>query len=130
MIQSQLDELECMEKCDPNVLVTELFNNQQKIKTNYKLYYDEKQDISWIEHYYCNVTRDSADPLVLFNDYHNLVKNTHQYKHPYYISKDQYLYTWVDLQANGQLKCIYSGKRRDPQKLIEEDFEIIERRFV
>jgi len=129
MIQSQLEELECMERCDSDILIAELIRNQQKIKANYELYYDEKQDQSLIDHYYCNVTKDSADPLILFKEYHNLVTNTHQYRHPYYISKDQYLYTWVDLQPNGQLKSIYSGKQKDPQQIIEEDFTIIEKRF-
>jgi len=130
MIHSQLEELECMKKCDPDVLIAELVNNQQKIKSNYELYYNKKQDQSWIEHYYCNIPTKSTNSLKLFYDYHNLVKHTHQYKHPYYISKDQYLYTWVDLQPNGQLKSIYSGKLKNPQKLMEEDFEIIEKRFI
>lgn len=39
MFKSQLDELECMEKCDPNALVAELIHNKQKIRTNYELYY-------------------------------------------------------------------------------------------
>ena len=40
------------------------------------------------------------------------------------------LYIWVDLQPNGQLKSIYSGKQKDPQQLIEEDFKTIENRFA
>src|SRR5690625_2160299 len=130
MIQSQLEELECMEKCDPDVLIAELISNQQKIKTNSEMYYNERQDQSWIDHYYCYVTTDSTDPLHLFHDYYNLVTNTHKYRHPYYVSKDQYLYIWVDLQPNGQLKSIYSGKQKDPQQLIEEDFKTIENRFA
>src|SRR5690625_3495523 len=130
MIQSHLEELHCMKECNPDDLIAELIDNQQKIKSNDELYYNKVQDNSWIEHYYCDVTTDSTDPHRLYHDYQNLVSNTHQYKHPYYISKDQYLYTWVDLQPNGQLKCIYSGKEKDPQELIEEDFEVIEKRFL
>src|SRR5690625_2641042 len=129
MIQNQLEELECMKKCDPDALIAELVNNQQKIKTNFELYYNKKQDKSWREHYYCNVPTISTDPLQLFYDYHNLVKNTHQYKHPYYISKDQYLYTWVDLQPNGQLKNIYSGIQKNPKLVLEEDFNTVQKRF-
>jgi len=126
MIQSELEKLECMEKCDPNVLIAELIDNQRKIKTNYELYYDEKQDQSWINHYYCNISPNTRD---LFQEYHELITKMHQYKHRYYISKDQYLYTWVDLQPNGQLKSIYSGKNKNPQTLIEEDFKTIQKRF-
>lgn len=130
IIHSHLEELKCMKECDPDVLIADLINNQQKIKMNDALYYNEEQDKLWKEHYYCNVTTDSTDSLRLYHDFSRLVTNTHQYKLPYYISKDQYLYTWVDLQPNGKLKCIYSGNRKDPQKLIEEDFEVIERRFI
>lgn len=129
MLKSQLEELECMEKCDPDVLVAELVHNQQKIKSNYELYYDEKQDKSWIAHYYCNISSKNTNPSDLFQQYHELINNTHQYKLPYYISKDQYLYKWVDLQPNGQLKSIYSGKQKSPQLLIEEDFKTIQKRF-
>ncbi|PXW90473.1 hypothetical protein DFR56_101385 [Pseudogracilibacillus auburnensis] len=85
MIQSELEKLECMEKCDPNVLIAELIDNQRKIKTNYELYYDEKQDQSWINHYYCNISPNTRD---LFQEYHELITKMHQYKHRYYISKD------------------------------------------
>lgn len=130
IIHSHLEELKCMKECDPDVLIADLINNQQKIKMNDALYYNEEQDKLWKEHYYCNVTTDSTDSLRLYHDFSRLVTNTHQYKLPYYISKDQYLYTWVDLQPNGQLKCIYSGLQRDPQQVIHEDFEVIERRFL
>lgn len=126
MLQNQIEELECMEKCDPDVLIAELIDNQRKIKANHELYYDEKQDRSWTNHYYCNISTNTND---LFQEYHNLIAKTHQYKHRYYISKDQYLYKWVDLQPNGQLKCIYSGKNKNPQTLIEEDFKTIQKRF-
>lgn len=109
ILQSQLEELKCMEKCDSDVLVAELKENQQKITSNQKLYYDEVQDQSWIEHYYCNISFEDAVSTRLFQALQKLVVKTHKYKHPYHISKDQYLYTWVDLQPNGQLKNIYSG---------------------
>lgn len=126
MLKGQLEELEWMEKCDPDVLIAELIDNQRKIKANYDLYYDEKQDKSWVNHYYCNISTNTSD---LFQEYHDLITKTHQFKHRYYFSKDQYLYKWVDLQPNGQLKCIYSGKTKNPQTLIEEDFKTIQKRF-
>jgi len=38
-----LEELECMEKCDLDVLIAELIDNQRKIKANYELYYAENK---------------------------------------------------------------------------------------
>src|SRR5699024_10894455 len=131
MIEQEIKELEHMEKSDVRALIAELLNNQRQIKTNRELYYNEELDQIWIRFYYASVTAiENTDSNDLFDEYHELVSKTHEYKLPYYISKDQYLYTWVDLQPNGKLKCIYSGNRKNPQKLIEEDFEVIEKRFI
>lgn len=129
IIQSKLHELKCMESCDPAVLLAELTKNQQKIKTKYELYYDEKQDETWIEHYYCTISLSHSTSIQLRQELQSLVKKTHKFQYPYYISKDQYLYTWVDLQPNGQLKSIYSGTQINPQQIIEEEFITIKRRL-
>lgn len=129
LIQRQLNELECMVNCDPEELLTEITGNQKKIKTNSELYYNEKLDNIWIEHYYCNIPPNPATSTQLLKELQSLVRKTHKYKYPYYISKDQYLYTWVDLQPNGQLKSIYSGIQKSPQQVIEEEFITIQRRF-
>jgi len=52
-----LEELECMEKCNTDVLITELIENQRKIKANYELYYDKK-------------TRQILDQLLLLKYFH------------------------------------------------------------
>lgn len=129
IIQNQLKELECMKSCDPGVLIAELARNQQKIKTKYELYYDKKTDHIWIEHYYCNISFDHSTSIQLLRELQNLIKKSHKSQYPYYVSKDQYLYTWVDLQLNGQLKSIYSGIQKNPHKIIEEEFITIQKRF-
>lgn len=129
LIQRQLHELECMENCDSEELLVELTRNQQKIKTNSELYYNEKLDNIWIEHYYCDIPSNPATSSQLLRELQSLVKKTHKHMYPYYISKDQYLYPWVDLQPNGQLKSIYSGIQKNPRKVIEEEFVTIQRRF-
>lgn len=129
LLQSELEELECMEECDSDVLVAELTKNQQNMKTNSQLYYDQIQDQSWIEHYYCDISFENTPSSRLYQELQELLIKTHKYKHPYYVSKDQYLYTWVDLQPNGQLKNIYSGVQKDPKTVIKEDFETIHKRF-
>ena len=130
MIQCELDELDGMGQCDSDVLVAELTKNQQKIQASYELYYHKKQDESWIEHYYCSISFKNVTSIHLLKELQRLIASTHKYKHPYGISKDQYLYTWVDLQPNGQLKNIYSGVQKSPKIAIEEDFETIQQRFT
>ncbi len=129
LIQRELKELECMEECDSDVLVAELTKNQQRIKSNHGLYYSQEQDQSWIDHYYCQISFSELTPRQLFQGLRMLVTETHKYKHPYHISKDQYLYTWVDLQPNGQLKNIYSGVQKKPRIVIEEDLITVQKRF-
>lgn len=129
IIHDHIAELECMDECDRDALITELKDNQHNIKSNNELYYNEHQDKSWIAHYYCNIGFESPTPIQLFHDLRKLVIKTHKYKHPYYVSKDQYLYTWVDLQPNGQLKNIYSGIEKNPQIVINEDLDVIQRRY-
>lgn len=119
-----------MKKFNPDIIIAELVNNQQKIKSYDEIYYNKELDIVWKEFYYRDISTDISDPHRLFQEFHRLVTTTHRHQLPYFISKDQYLYTWVDLQPNGKLKCIYSGKQKDPYKLIKEDFKIIEKRFL
>jgi deoxyribonuclease I len=128
-IHSQLNELECMENCNREDLLHELRDNQNKIKSNGYLYYDQKQDELWIEHYYCDIKMNGSTPTQLFRELHQLTTRTHKFKHPYYVSKDQYLYTWVDLYVDGKLKSIYSGEQKNPIKVIEEDYKTIQKRF-
>lgn len=129
LIHKELNELEYMEECDSDVLVAELIKNQQSIKSKHQLYYNQEQDQSWIDHYYCQISFNELKPRQLFQELNKLVTETHKYKHPYHISKDQYLYTWVDLQPNGQLKNIYSGGQKSPIQVIEEDFNTVQNRF-
>ena len=65
----------------------------------------------------------------LFNQYSQITKSNHKLNIPYFISKDVYLYTWVDLRPNGKVKSIYSGQFKQPQKLLLEDFITINKRY-
>lgn len=106
-----------------------LLKNQEKIRRDTKLYYNQDKDLKDIKYYYKNVMRQEKNGIHLFHLYHELVKKTHKNQLPYFISKDQYLYTWVDLQPDGTVKSIYSGEISDPHKLIYEDFQIIQKRY-
>jgi endonuclease I len=129
-VQRQLNELECMGACGADTIMSELAKNQQAILADYELYYDRTEDEFSIEQYYRHISMSAAASGALFAQLHKLLKQTHKYRIPSYVSKDQYLYTWVDLQPDAQLKCIYSGELKDPRQTIEEDFAAIQNRFV
>lgn len=128
LIEEQLEQLHCMDASDCDRLIIGVGENKRKIKKNINIYYDEKIDQIFMERYYRNISAN-ATPSELYEQLQNLVIQTHEYQYPYYISKDQYLYTWVDLHPNGQLKSIYSGRQKDAEEVIEEDFEMLQRRY-
>lgn len=127
-LHNQLEELEYMEQQSAASFTSKLEEHQKQIQARYELYYDKKKDQRWIESYYRSV-RYTAGPARLTEDLQQLIQTTHRIEHPYYRSKDQYLYTWVDLQPDGQLKSIYSGMPKNPKQVIAEEFETIQRRF-
>lgn len=102
--------------------------NREKIRMNLLLYYNGKKDRKDCEKYYKPIKHAALLGKQLFNHYHELIKQTHMHQYPYFISKDQYLYTWVDLQPDGTVKSIYSGENRDPKHMIEEDFDTIKKK--
>lgn len=105
-----------------------LEKNKGKIKFNLELYYNEKRDLKDCHEYYHSLIKRENTADHLFLAYHELVNRTHKHHVPYFISKDEYLYTWVDMQPNGSIKNIYSGIHKDPKECIEEDFAIIQQR--
>ncbi|WHY77254.1 endonuclease [Neobacillus sp. WH10] len=84
---------------------------------NNRSYYDEQKDLGIQQSYYKNISFDK-------NSIHHLVERTHRNKLNY--APHRYVYPWVDLQENGKLKSIYSGKGMDPLAAIEEDIRILE----
>lgn len=83
---------------------------------NNKVYYDCGLDQKMREEYYTNINFDCVN---VDEELHLLLINTHT--NPLYYSPHQYVYPWVDLQENLQLKSLYSGQNLDPLKTIEED---------
>jgi deoxyribonuclease I len=107
-----------------------LLKNQEKIRQDPIHYYNEERDIKDVLTYYKDVNHENKSATELFYLFHELVKTTHKNQLPYSISKDRYLYPWVDLQPDGSVKSIYSGEKEDPQKLIQEDFLTNQKRYV
>jgi len=92
------------------------------------VYYRAEEDRQARERYYRYVPFD-GDGLLLFVRCHELVARTHKRRLPYFFGKDEYLYTWVDLQPDGTVRSLYSGERKDPKTLIVQDVETMKRRY-
>ncbi|PLR75459.1 endonuclease I [Bacillus sp. V3-13] len=84
-------------------------------------YYDEYYDIELKEDYYSDISTENNR---LKKDIQALIIKTHHTKLTY--SPHRYVYPWVDLQENGELKSLYSGKKMDALKTIEEDILLLE----
>ncbi|GHI00767.1 endonuclease I family protein [Neobacillus kokaensis] len=80
-------------------------------------YYEEQRDIEIRQAYYENTKLER-------NSLHQLLEKTHRNQLSY--SPHRYVYPWVDLQENGKLKSLYSGRGMDPLDVIEEDIRILE----
>ncbi|TKC16725.1 endonuclease I family protein [Robertmurraya kyonggiensis] len=88
--------------------------------SNNQPYYEEDRDKEIKQTYYKN----ELDR----NELQELLEKTHRNKLNY--TPHRYVYPWVDLQENGKLKSIYSGKEMDPLAVMEEDIRILEDRRV
>lgn len=129
LIQERLNEIESSFDTDVTKVLDKLEKNKQQITANLKLYYNEEKDQVDKRHYYQKVLK-LKDKQQLFAKYHELIKRTHKQQLPYFISKDQYLYSWVDLQPDGSLKNIYSGTHQNPEALLVADFAIIQKKHA
>ena len=82
-----------------------------------KSYYDAELDARVRNEYYC-------DTAFTPKELHSLLVRTHSSHLKY--SPHDYVYPWVDLQENLQLKSLYSGQNLDPVEVIEEDLRLME----
>jgi deoxyribonuclease I len=106
-----------------------LKENRRKIKSDHDLYYDQDLDELDIKEYYRGAEDLDFTGLAMFYKFHTLVVTSHLHQIPYFISKDLYLYTWVDLYPDGSAKSIYSSGKKDPEQLIIQDHEIIKKKY-
>ena len=81
-----------------------------------KTYYDDELDARMRVEYYCSI---AFTPEEL----HSLLVRTHSSHLKY--SPHEYVYPWVDLQENLQLKSLYSGHVLDPVEVIEADLRLM-----
>ncbi|MDQ0217750.1 endonuclease I [Peribacillus cavernae] len=84
-------------------------------------YYDEQADTEIKNTYYQSISFTDSN---LKDSIHNLLEETHTNELNY--TPHRYLYPWVDLQENGELKSLYSGKGMEPLAAIEHDIRLHE----
>ncbi|MDS9473152.1 endonuclease I family protein [Sporosarcina pasteurii] len=106
---------------DLNAALAELKRNKKKVEN--EAYYDEESDQKAIQDYYDQIDFYAVDKKELFEILNQLISRTHKNQLPYNSKTRTYLYSRVDLQTNGKLKSIYSGKDQEPEQVIKEDYE-------
>ncbi|MCI4251383.1 endonuclease [Bacillus sp. CCB-MMP212] len=106
-------------------LLNELNKNKEIIGKDAGKYLDLDLEKHILATYYAAINFEELKSNELFKALQSLLKNTHK---PVKYNPTQYLYNWVDLQEDGKLKSIYSGKIRNPEDVIAEDFEILTKR--
>lgn len=85
-------------------------------------YYDDETDNEMKKDYYSRIAFDHY----LKRNLTMLLQETHSNELGY--TPHRFLYPWVDLQENGELKSLYSGKGMNPLSVIEEDLILHENR--
>lgn len=85
-------------------------------------YYDAEADARTRVAYYAAIEITSTEGARLHEQLATLLRRTHTNPRPY--KPARWLYPWIDLRENGQLRSIYSGIEFDPRRLIEADFAI------
>lgn len=80
-------------------------------------YYDEMRDNELKASYY-------SGGITNIHELQQLLDRTHDHRLPY--KPYRYVYPWVDLQENGQLKSLYSGRAMSPLEAIEADIRLLE----
>ena len=111
-----------------NAAIVLLKNNLKRIKENENIYYDKEKDAQFMKKYYRKLNLHGKGKNVFYS-LHSYLKKTHKNIIPYFLSKDMYLYTWVDLQPDGTMKSIYSGKINDPDTFLLDDFMTVNERY-
>ncbi|KQP17035.1 endonuclease [Pseudorhodoferax sp. Leaf265] len=86
-------------------------------------YYDAKSDARARDRYY-DAFDSEAEPQVLFQRLHQLVKRSHTTELRY--KPALHVYPWVDLRPGTapSVRSIYSDKGFDPRELIKEDYRM------
>ncbi|KHE73055.1 endonuclease I family protein [Halobacillus sp. BBL2006] len=98
-------------------ILDQVKNNKAKIIEDDRIYFDHKKNEKMKETYYKKIDFNSPN----IEEIKELVQSTHKNQLRY--DPSEYVYPWVDLRPDGKLSSIYSGKNREPEDVIQEDYE-------
>ncbi|PMC33801.1 endonuclease I [Bacillus sp. UMB0899] len=110
------------QEADLDSVLVEVKHNKIRIKKEEE-YYNKEEDQKIIDLYYRDISFQNTNKKEMFMQISELITNTHEIHLPYNSTTRNYLYSWADLQMDGTLKSIYSGKDKDPEQLIKEDYK-------
>ncbi|WP_246197321.1 endonuclease I family protein [Cytobacillus depressus] len=124
-----IKNIESYKNADLHATLLELELNKKRFE-NGKEYYDEEQDQMAIRDYYHQIDFNEVDKKELYKKLNQLISDTHENQLPYNSNTRNYLYSRIDLHMDGKLKSIYSGKERDPEQVIKDDYEAERKRIA
>lgn len=101
-----------------NKILSKHMEMKKKIQQDEKNYYDEEEDFRIVEQYYSGI--DFEDDQIIAT-MEQLLKESHTNQVGY--DPSEYVYPWVDLGPDGNLKSIYSGEDRQAEDVIKEDYK-------
>ncbi|ARI78972.1 endonuclease I family protein [Halobacillus mangrovi] len=100
-------------------------SNKTKIKEDDRVYFDRSKNEEAKAEYYKSIDfLDKSDGTM--EKILELIQSTHQNELRY--DPSDYVYPWVDLRPDGKLQSIYSGEKREPEDVIQEDYEVSKKR--
>ncbi|ASN07034.1 endonuclease I family protein [Virgibacillus necropolis] len=109
-----------------STVISQLTKTKESIQKDAKVYYDEEKDKRTIQQYYRNIDFINQNDDEFIRSLTQILEETHKNKVRY--DPSEYVYPWVDLRPDGNLISIYSGKKRQAEEVIKEDYETSLRR--
>ncbi|SEH83496.1 Endonuclease I [Halobacillus karajensis] len=103
-----------------HTILSQLKETKEKIQRDERAYYDEDKNKVAIAQYY-NAIHFKKHEDSLLSSLQKLLRETHT--NPVRYDPSEYVYPWVDLRPDGNLKSIYSGQEKKPEAAIQEDYE-------
>lgn len=101
-----------------NLAIARHQEGKAAILQNDSAYYDERKDLQEANAYYAEI--DFSDSGNVQKQMHDLISRTHTAQLRY--DPSEYVYPWVDLQPDGTLKSIYSGRNKEVEDVLQEDY--------
>ncbi|MGI8316372.1 endonuclease I family protein [Halobacillus mangrovi] len=106
-------------------ILTQVKVNKEKIKEDDRVYFNQAKNAEAKAEYYKSIDLSEKSNETI-ERIRKLIHSTHQKELRY--DPSEFVYPWVDLRSDGKLQSIYSGGKREPEDVIQEDYEISKKR--